>query len=66
MGKKNDTKQINDIAKEFHMNPRQRKQFGKFIEEKKADRWHGSLNEKGDFTYAELHQKAKEFLDLFG
>jgi hypothetical protein len=66
MGKKNDTKQIDDISNEFNMNLKQRKLFGKFIEREKADGWYGSLNAKGDFTYTELFQKAKEFLDLFG
>jgi hypothetical protein len=66
MGKKKDNQQIDDIAKEFNMNQRQRKQFGKFIEGEKEALHRGNLNAKGDFTYAELRQKAKEFINLLG
>lgn len=41
-----------------------REEFGDFIEQEKAYGCRGSLNDKGDFTYTELKQKAKEFLKL--
>jgi hypothetical protein len=65
MGKrhKRDIQQILNIAKQFHMTQETRRGFGDFIEQEKADGRCGSANERGDFTYAELRQKAKEFLD---
>jgi len=65
MGKKRDTKQIDDIATLFQMTEPQRRRFGEFIEEEKRKGNRGILNRKGDFTYSELKQKAKEFLDLY-
>ena len=62
MGRKRDIQQIEAIAREFKMYKRLREDFGDFIEQEKADGHRGSLNDKGDFTYAELRQKAKEFL----
>jgi hypothetical protein len=41
-----------------------REAFGEFIEQEKIDGNRGSLNQRGDFTYGELRQKAREFLDL--
>ncbi len=60
--KKRDIQQIEAIAREFKMNRSIRESFGDFIEQEKVDGYRGSLNEKGDFTYTELRQKAKEFL----
>ena len=37
--------------------------FGLFIEEEKKNGYGGTLNRRGDFTYEELRQKAKEFLE---
>jgi transcriptional antiterminator len=61
---KKDIKQINEIAKEFKMNSLQRKEFGYFLEEEKQLRYGGTKNERGDFTYQELKEKAKEFLGI--
>lgn len=63
MGKKKDLRQIDAIAKEFGMNEAQRREFGVFVEEEKASGYGGSKNERRDFTYEELRQKACEFLD---
>ena len=65
MAKKPDTKQIDTIANLFHMTEPQRRKFGEFIEKEKRDGDRGTLNQKGDFTFSELKQKAKEFLDLY-
>jgi len=64
MGKKRDIKQVESIAKEFHLTRDQRAEFGDFIEREKADVWCGSLNDKGDFTYTELRKKAQESKEL--
>lgn len=38
-----------------------RKEFGDFLEACKAAGDAGTANARGDFTYAELEQKAREF-----
>jgi hypothetical protein len=63
MGKKDDIKQVDAIAREFRMSPTLRKTFGLFLEEEKRNGYGGTLNDRGDFTYPELRQKAKEFLE---
>lgn len=63
MGKKGDLKQVDAIAKEFRMSDELRYDFGEFIEEEKRNGYGGTLNGRGDFTYQELRQKAKEFLE---
>jgi len=40
-----------------------RNAFGIFLEEEKRNGYGGTLNDRGDFTYGELRQKAKEFLE---
>ena len=63
MGKKDDLKQVDSIAREFRMLPELRDDFGPFLEEEKRNGYGGTLNNRGDFTYQELRQKAKEFLE---
>jgi hypothetical protein len=63
MGKKGDLKQVDAIAREFQMSDALRYDFGDFIEEEKRNGYGGTLNKRGDFTYQELRQKAKEFLE---
>jgi len=65
MGKKRDLKQIDAIAREFDMSRPVRKSFGKFIENEKANGDIGTLNDRGDFTWEELQEKAEEFLRKF-
>lgn len=60
---KRDIKQINAIARQYHMTKIERLEFGKFIEELKSEGFRGSDNERGDFTYQELHQKVQEFFE---
>jgi hypothetical protein len=58
MSKKPDIRQINDVARRHGI--RDRKKFGNWIEkEKKADP--GTKNERGDYTYEELEEKAEEY-----
>lgn len=45
------------------MTPEQRREFGDFVEAEKVAGRYGTKNERGDFTYRELRQKAREFLD---
>ena len=59
---KDDIKQVNDVAKIFKMTKIQRKEFGGFLETEKKLGKIGSQNDRGDFTYDELKEKAREFL----
>ena len=60
MGRKRDIRQIEAIASEFDMDPEERREFGDYIEECKRIGEIGFGND-GDFTYAELREKAREF-----
>lgn len=62
MGKKQDIKDIEAVAKQFGMDEEARRDFGDFIEECKRSGDRGSKNDKGDFTWQELERKAREFL----
>jgi hypothetical protein len=60
MARKRDIRQIDAIAREFGMDPRERRKFGDYIEDCKARGEKGSARD-GDFTYEELREKAREF-----
>ncbi|MGL4498866.1 MAG: hypothetical protein ACRCU2_07360 [Planktothrix sp.] len=60
MAPKRDIKQIDDIGKKFSMSERERINFGKFIEAEKDAGCRGS-KDRGDFTWEELIEKAREF-----
>ena len=64
MGKKKDIQQVEAVAREFNMNESERRDFGDFIKEEKAAGNGGTKNERGDFTYQELQQKARDFLGI--
>lgn len=52
------------VAREFDMTPEERRDFGDFLEAEKLSGHSGTKNDRGDFTYEELRQKAREFLEL--
>lgn len=60
MGRKRDIRQINHIAKEFDMDPQERREFGDYIEDCKRRGERGS-GKDGDFTYGELRDRVPEF-----
>ena len=64
MGKKKDIQQVEAVAREFNMNESERRDFGDFLEEEKAAGNGGTKNDRGDFTYQELQQKARDFLGI--
>ncbi len=66
MGRKSDIREVDAIAKKFGMDPESRQEFGDFIEECKRIGDCGTKNSRGDFTWSELEQKAREFLGLNG
>lgn len=65
-GRKEDLKQVDDVARESKMSKEQRRDFGEFLESEKAAGNGGTANDRGDFTYQELRRKAAEFLQLYG
>jgi hypothetical protein len=61
VSKKADIKQLEAIARKFRMTPEQRRDFGDYVEGRKAAGQRGTKNERGDFTYTELEELAREF-----
>ena len=64
MVKKKDIQQVEAVAREFKMTEEERREFGDYLSDEKAVGNGGTKNERGDFSYQELRQKAREFLDL--
>jgi hypothetical protein len=60
MARKRDIQQIEAIAREFGMDHQERREFGDYVEERKRSGDRGS-QARGDFTYEELRQLAREF-----
>jgi hypothetical protein len=64
LGNKKDIQQVIAVAREYNMTEEEKRDFGDFLENEKADGNGGTKNDRGDFTYQELKQKAREFLGL--
>lgn len=64
--RKRDIKQVDDVADEFDMTDDMRHEFGDFLEAEKAAGNGGTANSRGDFTYQELRDKAREFMGSGG
>ena len=64
MVKKKDIQQVEAVAYAFNMTEEDRRDFGDFLEEEKTIGNGGTKNERGDFTYQELRQKARDFLRI--
>jgi hypothetical protein len=64
LGKKKDIQQVDAVARSFNMTRSDRLAFGEFLESLKEGGFGGTQNDRGDFTYNELCQKAQEFLGL--
>jgi hypothetical protein len=62
VGRKQDIRELEAIAKKFGMDSNTRREFGDYIEECKRSGERGSRNDRGDYTWAELEQKARAFL----
>lgn len=60
MGRKRDIRQIEAIAREFGMDPEERREFGDYVEDCKRS-GEGGSGPNGDFTYGELRDKVPEF-----
>jgi hypothetical protein len=46
------------------MSPDERRDFGDYIEDCKRPGDRGTENERGDYTWAEMETKAREFMGL--
>jgi hypothetical protein len=62
VGHKLDIRRLEAVAKEFKMDYETRREFGDFVEDCKRKGDTGS-GPRGDFTYQELREKAREFLE---
>jgi hypothetical protein len=62
MGKKQDLKEVDRAARESGIPPARRRDFGRYLEKCKRQGRGGTKNNRGDFVYEELLEKAREFL----
>jgi hypothetical protein len=62
MARKQDIKDVKRVAEQFGMDSEQRRDFGDYLEDCKNSGDCGTRNDRGDFTWAELEDKAREFL----
>jgi hypothetical protein len=58
MAKKRDLKQVEAVAKKYGIDPTA---FGQYLEDCKEHGDRGTLNDRGDFTWDQLCEKAEEF-----
>jgi hypothetical protein len=63
MGNKADIRRIRQIAARFGMTREQRRLFGDYVEECKRKGIRGTGNERGDYNWQELEQRATEFIE---
>lgn len=63
MARKRDIRDVEAIARAFEMDPDQRREFGDYLDQCKRSGDRGTLNDRGDFTWDEMVEKAREFLD---
>lgn len=66
MGSRRDLEDLKRVAEQFGMDPDTRREFGDFLEQCKRSGDRGTKNDRGDYTWAELKAKAREFLGLAG
>jgi hypothetical protein len=59
LSRKRDLRRVDAVAREFGID---RYELGAFLEYCKAQGDRGTENDRGDFTWAEMREKAREFL----
>jgi hypothetical protein len=64
MARKQDIRDVEAIAAQFGMDADTRRDFGDFLEQCKRAGDLGTRNDRGDFIWAEMEAKAREFLGL--
>jgi hypothetical protein len=62
VGRKSDIRQIEGLCTRNGLCPRRRFEFGDYLERLKRDGVRGS-QDNGDFTFAELEERLREFLE---
>jgi len=65
VGRKKELKDVEQAAIEGGLAPSQRHEFSRYLHRCKQSGEHGSKNDRGDFTYQELVEKAREFKEGF-
>ena len=63
MGKKQDLREVDRAAAQAGLAPAQRRDFGRYLERCKREGDGGTKNDRGDFSYEELLEKAREFVE---
>lgn len=63
MPRKEDLREVDQVAAEAGLSPGERRDFGRFLERCKHDGDGGTKNDRGDFTRDELREKVREFLE---
>jgi len=53
---------VDAVARDFEMDPAQRRRFGDYLEQCKRSGNVGTRNDRGDFTWDEMMEKAREFI----
>jgi len=61
MARKQDIRDVERVAHQFGMTVLQRRDFGDYLEECKRSGEVGTANDRGDFTWSELEEKARKF-----
>jgi hypothetical protein len=61
VGRKKELKDVDRAAAQAGLGPDQRRDFSRYLHKCKQSGDFGSKNDKGDYTFAELLEKAKEF-----
>lgn len=64
MPRERDIEQIQAIERKYKMSEDQRQKFSQEIHDLKKAGFGGTKNERGDFTYSELDELAREFLEI--
>lgn len=64
MGRKSDNQQFRDACNHLGMTPAERNGFSDYIHELKESGDRGTANSRGDFTWDELLQHGRDYLEL--
>lgn len=63
MGRKDDNRQFRDACNHLGMTPAERNGFSDWIHDLKASGERGSANGRGDFTWDELLDQGRDYLE---
>jgi hypothetical protein len=63
VGRKSDNQQFRDACNQLGMTPEERNGFSEYIHDLKDSGERGSANSRGDFTWDELLQHGRDYLE---